>query len=68
LYRLCQHQLPPSFVTVPQARIQAAQYAHLPLAAIGPDWIIDAADAVFARQLRECWGENANGLRSAEGG
>jgi hypothetical protein len=37
-----------------QARIQAAQYAHLPLSTIGADWIIDAADALFARQLREC--------------
>ncbi len=36
-----------------QARIQAAQYAHLPLSTIGSDWIIDAADALFARQLRE---------------
>ncbi|EFN52544.1 hypothetical protein CHLNCDRAFT_26745 [Chlorella variabilis] len=28
-------------------------YAHLPLSTIGPDWIIDASDALFARQLRE---------------
>lgn len=37
----------------PQARVGAAQYAHLPLASIGPDWIIDTADALYARQLRE---------------
>lgn len=37
-----------------RARVAAAQYAHLPLASIGADWIIDAADALFARQLREC--------------
>lgn len=47
-------ECPPHLPPAPQARIQAAQYAHLPLASIGPDWIIDAADAVFARQLREC--------------
>lgn len=36
-----------------RARVAAAQYAHLPLAAIGGDWILDAADALYARQLRE---------------
>ena len=35
------------------ARISAAAYAHLPLGAIGGDWVIDAADALYARQLRE---------------
>ena len=38
----------------PQARIAAARYAHLPLSAIGADWVIDSADALYARQLREC--------------
>ena len=37
-----------------RARVAAAQYAHLPLASIGGDWILDAADALYARQLREC--------------
>lgn len=36
-----------------RARVAAAQYAHLPLASIGADWILDAADALYARQLRE---------------
>ncbi|PRW20477.1 DNA polymerase epsilon catalytic subunit A [Chlorella sorokiniana] len=36
-----------------RARVAAAQYAHLPLASIGGDWILDAADALYARQLRE---------------
>lgn len=34
-----------------QARLRAARYAHLPLGSIGPDWLLDAADALFARQL-----------------
>lgn len=34
-------------------RLQAAQYAHLPLSSIGADWVIDACDALFARQLRD---------------
>ena len=36
-----------------RARVAAAQYAHLPLASIGGAWILDAADALYARQLRE---------------
>lgn len=45
---------PPSSLTASlQARIQAAQYAHLPLCSFGPDWVIDTCDALFARQLRE---------------
>lgn len=44
------------YAIVLQARIQAAQYAHLPLSTIGPDWIIDASDALFARQLRKSGG------------
>lgn len=35
------------------ARLQAARYAHLPLASIGEDWVVDACDALFARQLRD---------------
>uniref|UniRef100_A0A1D2A3C0 DNA polymerase epsilon catalytic subunit n=1 Tax=Auxenochlorella protothecoides TaxID=3075 RepID=A0A1D2A3C0_AUXPR len=35
-----------------EARLQAARYAHLPVASMGRDWAIDAADALFARQLR----------------
>jgi len=34
-------------------RLQAAQYAHLPLSSIGADWVIDACDALYARQLRD---------------
>ena len=34
-------------------RLQASRYAHLPLASIGQDWILDACDALLARQLRE---------------
>ena len=34
-------------------RLEAARYAHLPLSAVGGDWVIDAADALFARLLRE---------------
>ena len=34
-------------------RLQAAQYAHLPLASIGADWVLDAFDALYARQLRD---------------
>lgn len=34
-------------------RLQAAQYAHLPLASIGADWVLDACDALYARQLRD---------------
>ena len=41
-------------------RLQAARYAHLPLASIGADWVVDACDALFARQLRDAghllWG------------
>jgi len=33
-------------------RLQAAQYAHLPLSAFGGDWVVDASDALFARQLK----------------
>lgn len=36
-----------------RARVAAAQYSHLPLSSIGSDWVIDAADALYARQLRE---------------
>lgn len=36
-----------------QARIQAAQYAHLPLCSFGPDWVVDTCDALYARLLRE---------------
>ncbi|GAB4815178.1 hypothetical protein N2152v2_002224 [Parachlorella kessleri] len=36
-----------------QARIQAAQYAHLPLCSFGADWVLDTCDALYARQLRE---------------
>lgn len=36
-----------------QARIQAAQYAHLPLCNFGADWVVDTCDALYARQLRE---------------
>ena len=50
---------------VPQARIQAAQYAHLPLSTIGADWIIDAADALFARQLRKWWRQRVAAARLA---
>ena len=34
-------------------RLQAAQYSHLPLSAFGSDWVIDACDALYARQLRD---------------
>lgn len=34
-------------------RLQAARYAHLPLSSIGEDWVIDACDTLFARQLRD---------------
>lgn len=46
------HKRAPCRTPVAQARLQAARYAHLPVASMGPDWAIDAADALFARQLR----------------
>lgn len=36
-----------------EARLQAARYARLPLASIGKDWVVDAFDALFARQLKD---------------
>lgn len=30
-----------------------ANYAHLPLGHIGGDWVLDTADALFARTLRD---------------
>ncbi len=45
-----------------QTRIQAAQYAHLPICGFGADWVVDTCDALFARQLREAgqllWASN----------
>ena len=45
-------------------RLQAAQYAHLPLASIGDDWVLDACDALYARQVRDAgqllWAEDQN--------
>lgn len=35
------------------ARLDAARYAHLPLASMGSDWVLDAFDALFARQLKD---------------
>jgi hypothetical protein len=55
-YRYIGSQLPAFSLcaaTHSQARIQAAQYAHLPLCAFGADWVLDTCDALFARQLRE---------------
>ncbi len=40
-------------VFVLQERIGVAQYAHLPLACLRDDWVIDTADALFARLLRD---------------
>lgn len=36
-----------------EMRIDAARYAHLPFSSIGADWVLDACDALFARQLRD---------------
>lgn len=36
-----------------QERVALARYAHLPLGNIGPDWELAAADALYARCLRD---------------
>jgi DNA polymerase epsilon subunit 1 len=55
--------IPPKCLTTPpsprplpllqQEHLEAAAYAHLPLGALGSDWVLDAADALFARALRD---------------
>ena len=48
---------------MPQHRIELARFAHLPLGALAADWVIDTADALFARCLRDAghvlWAEDA---------
>ena len=34
--------------------IQLARYGHLPVGNLGGDWLLDIADAHFARCLRDC--------------
>lgn len=34
-------------------RLDASRYAHLPLSSIGDDWVIDACDALFGRQIQD---------------
>ena len=36
-----------------QDRLELARYAHLPIASLGGDWELAAADAQMARALRE---------------
>ncbi|KAK9830879.1 hypothetical protein WJX81_001263 [Elliptochloris bilobata] len=34
-------------------RAEVARYCHLPVGRLGPDWVLDAADALFGRSLRD---------------
>ena len=34
--------------------VQLARYGHLPVGNLGGDWLLDIADAHFARCLRDC--------------
>ena len=36
-----------------QERVALARYSHLPIGNIGPDWELAAADALYARCLRD---------------
>ena len=53
--------MPPSRA---QGRVALARYAHLPLGALAPVWVLGTADALFARCLRDAghllWAEDAS--------
>ncbi len=44
---------PSSLAWCPQDWVQLARYGHLPVGNLGGDWLLDIADAHFARCLRD---------------
>lgn len=47
-----------------QEQVALARFSHVPLGNVGADWVLDTADVLFARALREAnhllWAEDAS--------